>query len=165
MWVCVLTKPHAVEINVTFVWDKATESRLSTESSAGRSCRSRVNIQDYRNLSSIGCQGLLWCMLSVQVRGNSGSFSLLTAGTNNRCKHTASQRLCTCVMLPLTQNALVHCAEFIDEHNDDKHSFSNVLKFYLSAQKYWTGIDHLCWIWNPRFYCKCCSSYHISYWP
>lgn len=33
-------------------------------------------------------------MLSVQVRGNSGSFSLLTAGTNNRCKHTEPQNVC-----------------------------------------------------------------------
>lgn len=35
-----------------------------------------MNLQDYRNLSSIGCQGLLLCMLSAQVRGNTGPFSL-----------------------------------------------------------------------------------------
>lgn len=99
-----------VEINVTFVWDKGTESRLSTESSG----RSRVNLQDYRNLSSIGFFGIV--LVHAISAGQSGSFSLQVQITGaNTEPHLYIQ------MLPLTQNARVHSAKYIDEHNDDTH--------------------------------------------
>lgn len=77
-----------VEINVTFVWDKGTESRLSTESSG----RSRVNLQDYRNLSSIGFFGIVLVhAISAGQSGTAFFLKKMPEGSQSNFSHSSGK--------------------------------------------------------------------------